>query len=116
MIEPWNWKGSKSLASVIEGADMKSLREMVDLLKDRLGSSVVVLGTSKESKVSLVAGVTTDLTGNIKANALVNSVAVQVGGKGGGRDDMAQAGGNNPDALHEAMQSVPDWVRANLRQ
>ncbi len=109
-------EGVKVLASVIEGADMKSLREMVDLLKDRLGSSVVVLGTSKESKVSLVAGVTTDLTGNIKANTLVNSVAVQVGGKGGGRDDMAQAGGNNPDALHEAIQSVPDWVRANLRQ
>ena len=107
--------GVKVLACTIEGADMKSLREMVDRLKDRLGSSVIVLGTFKESKVSLVAGVTTDLTDHIKASTLVNSVAVQVGGKGGGRDDMAQAGGNNPDALHGALQSVPDWVRTNLQ-
>ncbi len=108
--------GIKVLACTIEGADLKALRSMVDQLKHRLGSSAIVLGTFKDSKVSLVAGVTNDQTHRIKASDLVNAVAVQVGGKGGGRDDMAQAGGNKPSALGTALQSVPDWVRENLQQ
>ena len=107
-------EGIKVLACTIQGADQKSLRSMVDDLKNRLGSCAIVLGTSRNSKVSLVAGVTSDQSHRIKASDLVNAVAVQVGGKGGGRDDMAQAGGNKPGALGAALKSVPDWVRANL--
>ena len=106
--------GIKVLAHHIEGADVKTLRETLDRLKDKLGSAAIVLGTTKDEKVSLVAGVTKDQTSRIKAGDLVNVVASQVGGKGGGRPDMAQAGGNNPAALDQALQSVPDWVRQQV--
>jgi len=102
------------LAHHIEGADVKTLKETLDRLKDKLGSAAIVLGTTKDEKVSLVAGVTKDQTNRIKAGDLVNVVATQVGGKGGGRPDMAQAGGNNPAALDKALQSVPDWVREQI--
>ncbi|MCZ6565740.1 MAG: alanine--tRNA ligase [Gammaproteobacteria bacterium] len=107
--------GLKVIAHKIDGADPKSLRDTLDQLKNKLGSAAIVLATSNGSKVSLIAGVTKDQTKRIKAGDLVNAVAIQVGGKGGGRPDMAQAGGNNPAALDAALQSVPDWVRANLR-
>ena len=107
--------GIQVLACVIEGADPKSLRNTVDQLKNKLGSAVIVLGTARDSRVSLVAGVTRDQVYRIKAGDLVNAVAKQVGGKGGGRDDMAQAGGNRPAALEAALRSVPDWVRASLQ-
>lgn len=106
--------GMKVLAHKIEGADPKSLRDTLDQLKNKLGSAAIVLGTSNGDKVSLIAGVTKDQTSRIKAGDLVNAVAVQVGGKGGGRPDMAQAGGTDPAALDAALQSVPDWIRANL--
>ena len=106
--------GLKVLAHKIEGADAKSLRDTLDQLKNKLGSAAIVLGTSNGDKVSLIAGVTKDQTSRIKAGDLVNAVAVQVGGKGGGRPDMAQAGGTDPTALDAALQSVPDWIRANL--
>ncbi len=106
--------GMKVLAHKIEGADPKSLRDTLDQLKNKLGSAAIVLGTSSGNKVSLIAGVTKDQTSRIKAGDLVNAVAVQVGGKGGGRPDMAQAGGTDPAALDAALQSVPDWIRANI--
>ena len=107
-------EGIKVLAHKIEGADPKTLRETLDQLKNKLGSAAIVLGTSNGSKVSLIAGVTKDQTNRIKAGDLVNAVAVQVGGKGGGRPDMAQAGGSDPAKLDSALDSVPDWIRANL--
>jgi alanyl-tRNA synthetase len=106
--------GIKVLAHNVEGADPKSLRDTLDQLKNKLGSAAIVLGTSNGDKVSLIAGVTKDQTGRIKAGDLVNAVAIQVGGKGGGRPDMAQAGGTNPAALEAALQSVPEWVRNHL--
>ncbi len=106
--------GVKVLAAKIEGADPKSLRDTMDQLKNKLGSAVVVLATVKGDKVSLVAGVTKDLTQRLKAGDLVRMVAEKVGGKGGGRPDMAQAGGNDPDALPEALAAVEPWVRAQL--
>jgi alanyl-tRNA synthetase len=107
--------GIKVLATKVAGADAGALRAAVDQLKSRLGSAVVVLGTAEsESKVVLVAGVTSDLIGRIKAGELVGAVAAQVGGKGGGRADFAQAGGNQPAALDDALGSVAPWVRARL--
>lgn len=106
--------GMKVLAHKIDGADPKSLRDTLDQLKNKLGSAAIVLATSSGDKVSLIAGVTKDQTSRIKAGDLVNAVAVQVGGKGGGRPDMAQAGGTDPSALDAALKSVPDWIRANL--
>jgi len=106
--------GMKVLAQKIEDADPKSLRDTLDQLKNKLGSAAIVLGTSNGDKVSLIAGVTKDQTNRIKAGDLVNAVALQVGGKGGGRPDMAQAGGTDPAALDAALQSVPDWIRANI--
>ena len=88
--------GVKVLAAKLEGADPKGLRDTLDQLKNKLGSAVVVLATETDGKVSLVAGVTKDLTGRIKAGDLVKAAAEKVGGKGGGRPDMAQAGGNDP--------------------
>jgi len=105
---------AKVLAAAVEGADAASLRDLMDKLKDKLGSAVVVLGAASEGKVSLIAGVTQDLTSKVKAGELVNMVAQQVGGKGGGRPDMAQAGGTDPSKLDAALQSVPDWVKAKL--
>ena len=106
--------GLKVLAVKLEGADSKALRETMDRLKDKLGSAVIVLATSSGEKISLVAGVTKDNIGRVKAGTLVNFVAEQVGGKGGGRPDMAQAGGNDPSQLDSALASVPDWVGAQL--
>jgi alanyl-tRNA synthetase len=105
---------AKVLAAAVEGADAASLRDLMDKLKDKLGSAVVVLGAANEGKVSLIAGVTQDLTSKVKAGELVNMVAQQVGGKGGGRPDMAQAGGTDPSKLDAALKSVPDWVRTKL--
>ncbi|XKE44954.1 alanine--tRNA ligase [Halomonas organivorans] len=109
-------KGVKVLAKRLEGVSGKELRGMLDQLKNKLGSGIVVLGVADESagKVSLIAGVTEDLTGRIKAGELVNHVAAQVGGKGGGRPDMAQAGGSDAAALPGALESVPVWVEEQL--
>ena len=106
--------GIKVLAAKLEGADVKTLRDTLDQLKNKLGNAAVVLAAVQDGKVSLVAGVTKEQTKLIKAGELVNAVALQVGGKGGGRPDMAQAGGTNPDALDAALASVPDWVRNQL--
>jgi alanyl-tRNA synthetase len=109
--------GVKVLATRLEGVSGKELRGVLDQLKNKLGSGIIVLGVAdKEAgKVSLIAGVTDDLTGRVKAGELVNHVASQIGGKGGGRPDMAQAGGNDVAALPGALASVPAWVEANLR-
>lgn len=106
--------GIKVLAAKLEGVDPKSLRDTVDQLKDKLGQAAVVLATVSGDKVSLIAGVTKAETSKIKAGDLVNHVAQQVGGKGGGRPDMAQAGGNNPAALDTALQSVTPWLQEQL--
>ena len=106
--------GIKVLAARMEGADTKVLRETLDQLKNKLGSAAVVLGAVDGNKVTLVAGVTRDQTGTIKAGDLVNQVATQVGGKGGGRPDMAQAGGNQPEHLDAALESVPGWVQQQI--
>jgi alanyl-tRNA synthetase len=106
--------GLKVLAARLDGADPKSLRDTVDQLKNKLGSAAVVLATVDGDKISLVAGVSKDSTDRLKAGELVNMVAQQVGGKGGGRPDMAQAGGSQPEALEAALASVPDWVREQL--
>ncbi|MCX7165007.1 MAG: alanine--tRNA ligase [Rhodocyclales bacterium] len=105
-----NVKGIKVLAATLEGADATALRETLDKLKDKLKSAAIVLASSGEGKVSLIAGVTADLTAKLKAGELVNFVAQQVGGKGGGRPDMAQAGGTDPAALPAALASVKAWV------
>ncbi|WP_455210815.1 alanine--tRNA ligase, partial [Kaarinaea lacus] len=107
--------GIKVLAARLDGVDPKSLRETTDQLKNKLGSAAVVLATVQGDKVSLVAGVTQDQTGRLRAGNLVNAVAQQVGGKGGGRPDMAMAGGNNPAALDAALRSVPEWIRQHLQ-
>ncbi len=108
--------GVKLLATQLEGVSGKELRGMLDQLKNKLDSGVIVLGVADKSagKVSLIAGVTKDLTGQVKAGELVNHVASQVGGKGGGRPDMAQAGGSQPDALPGALDSVPAWLENAL--
>ncbi len=103
-------KGVKVLAANLDGADAKALRETMDKLKDKLKSAAIVLSVVSDGKVSLIAGVTADLTGRIKAGELVNHVATQVGGKGGGRPDMAQAGGADPTNLTQALESVHGWV------
>ena len=109
-----NINGILVLAAKLDDVDSKTLRETVDQVKNKLGSAVVVLATVKGQKVSLVGGVTKNQIDKIKAGDLVNIVASKVGGKGGGRADMAQAGGNNPDALDAALKTVPEWVREQL--
>ena len=106
--------GAKVLAAVLEGADAKTLRETLDNLKDKFKSAAIVLAAVEGGKVTLIAGVTADLTAKVKAGELVNFVAQQVGGKGGGRPDMAQAGGTEPDKLPAALAGVADWVKAKL--
>ncbi len=106
--------GVKVLAARIEGADPKALRELADKLRDRLHSCVLLLASEAEGKVNLIAAVTPDLTQRIKAGELVNYVAQQVGGKGGGRPDLAQAGGTRPEALPAALASVAAWVDSKL--
>jgi len=105
--------GIKVLAARLDDVDSKSLRDTVDRLKDRLGSSVVVIGSADDGKVRLAAGVSKDLLTRIQAGNLVNFVAQQVGGRGGGRPDFAQAGGSQPENLDEALISVQDWVGEN---
>jgi alanyl-tRNA synthetase len=102
------------LAATLDGADAKTLREAMDKLKDRLKSAAIVLGAVNDGKVSLIAGVTNDLVAKVKAGELVNYVAQQVGGKGGGRPDMAQAGGTEPAKLPRALESVKDWVEERV--
>jgi len=103
------------LAVNLDSADAKSLRETLDKLKDKLRSAAIVLASVEAGKVSLVAGVTSDLTAKVKAGELVNFVAQQVGGKGGGRPDMAQAGGTEPGKLPAALDSVKSWVEQRLQ-
>ena len=107
-------KGVMVLAAIVEGLDSKALRETTDQLKNKLGSAVVVLAAVSGDKVSLVAGVTSDVTDRVKAGDLVNEVARKVGGKGGGRPDMAMAGGNSPDRLPEAISQVKQYVTSLL--
>ncbi|EJL93486.1 alanine--tRNA ligase [Herbaspirillum sp. CF444] len=102
--------GIKVLAATLEGADVTALRETMDKLKDKLKTAAIVLASVKDGKVSLIAGVTADATAKVKAGELVNFVAQQVGGKGGGRPDMAQAGGTDPSGLPKALAGVAAWV------
>jgi len=106
--------GIPLLTASLEGQDPKSLRQTVDQLKQKMGSGVIVLGVpnKEQGKVNLIAGVTSDLTDRIAAGDVVNHVAQQVGGKGGGRPDMAQAGGKEPEKLGEALDSVAEFVRS----
>ena len=104
--------GIKVLAATLEGADVATLRETMDKLKDKLKTAAIVLASVKDGKVSLIAGVTADATSKVKAGELVNFVAQQVGGKGGGRPDMAQAGGTDPSGLPKALEGVAAWVGA----
>ncbi len=106
--------GTKVVAARLDGADPKALREAVDQLKNKLKTAAVVLASVDDGKVRLVAGVTKDRVDVIKAGDLVNSVAEKVGGKGGGRPDLAQAGGSDAEALPDALAAVPDWVRERL--
>jgi alanyl-tRNA synthetase len=106
--------GAKVLAAELEGADSKTLRETVDKLKTKLKSCAVVLGARDNGKVTLIAGVSSDLMAKVKAGELVSFVASQVGGKGGGRPDMAQGGGTEPEKLPQALDSVKEWVEKRL--
>ncbi len=108
-------RGVKVLAARIDGVDAKGLREAMDRLKDKLATAAIVLASVADSKVTLIAGVTKDLTGRLHAGEMVNQVAVAVGGKGGGRPDMAQAGGNDPSGLEAALVAVAGWVEQNLK-
>ncbi|WP_333013828.1 alanine--tRNA ligase [Vibrio vulnificus] len=106
--------GVKVLVAKLDGADNKALRGMVDELKNQMGSGIIMLGNVADDKVGLIAGVTQDLTSKVKAGELVNMVAQQVGGKGGGRPDMAQAGGTDSSALPSALASVDAWIAEHL--
>jgi len=114
VVQAQDINGVKVLAAKLEGSDATTLREAMDKLKDKLKTAAIVLASVADGKVSLIAGVTADQTAKVKAGELVNFVAQQVGGKGGGRPDMAQAGGTQPEHLAAALASVPDWVRAKL--
>ncbi len=107
-------KGVKVVAARLDGADAKGLREAVDRLKDKLAPAAIVLASVADGKVTLIGGVTKDLTGRVQAGPLVNQVAMRVGGKGGGRPDMAQAGGNDPSQLDQALADLPEWVAQQL--
>jgi len=104
----------KVLATVVEGLDGKALRNAMDHLKQQLGTAVVVLAIVKDQKIGVVGGVTPDLVDKLNAKDIVNMVASQVGGKGGGRADLAEAGGNKPEALEKALQSVYTWVQEHV--
>jgi alanyl-tRNA synthetase len=107
-------KGVRVLAAQLDGIDAKGLRETADKLRDKLKSCALVLGTVADGKVSLIAAVTPDVTGKIKAGELVNFVATQVGGKGGGKPDLAMAGGSEPGQLPAALASVQAWIQGKL--
>jgi len=102
------------LAAVLDNADAKTLRETVDKLKDKLKHAAIVLAAVTDGRVSLIAGVTAEASQKVKAGELVNFVAQQVGGKGGGRADMAQAGGTDPTHLAAALAGVKEWVAGRL--
>lgn len=104
----------KVLAARIDGADVPTLRDTLDQCKNKLGSSVVLLAAAEDGKISLVAGVSKDLTGRVKAGDLMREYATRLGGKGGGRPDMAQGGGSDVAALNEALASLPAWVESQL--
>ena len=106
--------GFKVLIADLNGVESKALRGMVDELKNKMGSAIIMLATANEGKVGLIAGVTKDLVGKVKAGELVNMVAMQVGGKGGGRPDMAQAGGSQPENIGQALASVTPWLTDKL--
>lgn len=106
--------GTKVLVAALENGEAKALRGMVDELKNKIGSGIIVLGLAADSKVSLIAGVTKDLTGTVKAGELVNVAAQEVGGKGGGRPDMAQAGGSQPENLAKALETATSWLNEKL--
>jgi alanyl-tRNA synthetase len=106
--------GVKVLAALVEGADAKTLRDTLDKLKDKLKTAAIVLAAVDGGKVQLAAGVTADTIGQLKAGDLVNFVASQVGGKGGGKPDLAMAGGTDPSGLTQALASVPGWVQTQL--
>lgn len=97
-----------------DGSDSKMLRELIDSFKNKLGMAVIVLGLVENNKVSLIAGVSKECTDRLKAGELINFIAEQVGGKGGGRPDIAQAGGNQPENLDKALNSVLDWVKQKM--
>jgi alanyl-tRNA synthetase len=114
LSEVYEINGIKVLSTVLEGIEAKALRSMVDDFKNQLGSAIIVLGLAEENKVSLIVGVTKDLVSIIRAGDLVNFVAQQVGGKGGGRPDMALAGGTQPQNLESAIVSVQGWLEEKL--
>jgi alanyl-tRNA synthetase len=114
MLQAVDVKGLKVLAARLEGADAKTLRETMDKLKDKLKTAVIVLAAVDGGKVQIAAGVTNDSTAKVKAGELVNFVAGQVGGKGGGKADMAMAGGTDASNLNAALDSVLGWVSAKL--
>ena len=107
-------RGVKVLAAELPGLDNKGLREALDRLKDKLGEAVIVLASVQDGRVALVAGVTKALSRRLHAGELIKAVAARVGGKGGGRPDMAQAGGNDPKGLRAALEAVPAWVEKQL--
>jgi len=107
-------KGIKLLVATLEGADAKTLRDTMDKLKDKLKTAVIVLAAVDGDKVQIAAGVTADSVGQVKAGELVNFVAQQVGGKGGGKPDMAMAGGTEPSKVDSALASVQAWVTERL--
>ena len=106
--------GIKVLAAKLEGADSKSLRDTVDQLKNKLGTAAIILSSVDGHKITLIAGVTKDATDKVRAGDLVAHIAAQVGGKGGGRPDMAQGGGNQPENLSTALDSVSAWISSKL--
>ena len=106
--------GIKVLAAMLDGANVKTLRETVDQLKNKLGAAAIVLASHDGDKVTIIAGVTKAETDRVRAGDLANHVAEQCGGRGGGRPDMAQAGGSQPQNLAAALESVPDWVQSRL--
>lgn len=114
LSQAFEMAGAKVLAARIESGDVKTLREMVDKIKDQLGDSIVLLAAPAEGKVNLVAGISKSLTDRVKAGDLVNHVASQVGGKGGGRPDMATASGTQPENLPQAIASVKEWLTPRL--
>ena len=109
-----NISGINVIAALLEGVDGKSLRDTVDELKNKLAPAAIILSTIEGNKITLIAGVTKDITDKIRAGDLVSHVALQVGGKGGGRPDMAQGGGTQPDKLASALDSVTGWILSNM--
>jgi alanyl-tRNA synthetase len=106
--------GIKVLAANVEGGDSKSLRDTLDQCKNKLGSAVILLSAVEGDKIALVAGVTKDLTSRVKAGELMREFASRLGGKGGGRPDMAQGGGTDIAALPQVLKDVPEWVAEKL--